>query len=101
MVSVHVASHEEIAERAYRIYSNKGRAKGQCQQNWHEAESELRKQQLVSAGSDYRDTPLAMRDGTEPMGKMHDEVIPSAKNRNVAGPAGKPSSSSTGSNNKH
>lgn len=50
-VTVHVASHEEIAERAYRIYSNKGRAKGQCQQNWHQAESELRKQQATAENS--------------------------------------------------
>jgi hypothetical protein len=37
-------AHEQIARRAYEIYINKGSQKGQCQQNWHQAERELRKQ---------------------------------------------------------
>jgi hypothetical protein len=37
------ASHESIARRAYEIWERKGRPDGQCQQNWQEAEAELRR----------------------------------------------------------
>ena len=36
--------HEEIARRAYEIYVQKGRKAGQCQQNWKQAEQDLRQQ---------------------------------------------------------
>ena len=36
-------SHEAIARRAYEIWERKGRLDGQCQQNWQEAEAELRR----------------------------------------------------------
>jgi hypothetical protein len=34
--------HDDIAQRAYSIYVNSGRTKGQCKKNWHQAEYELR-----------------------------------------------------------
>jgi len=37
-------SHEDIARRAYDIYERRGRKPGQCQENWHQAERELRKE---------------------------------------------------------
>jgi len=36
-------SQEAIARRAYEIWERKGRPDGQCQQNWQEAEAELRR----------------------------------------------------------
>ena len=36
--------HEAIARRAYEIYVQKGRKPGQCQQNWKQAEQDLRGQ---------------------------------------------------------
>ena len=36
--------HEDIARRAYAIYVQKGRQPGQCQQNWRQAEKDLRQQ---------------------------------------------------------
>jgi hypothetical protein len=51
LVATHPASapaarpaHAEIAKRAYEIYLKKGRQQGQCEQNWLQAEQELRKQ---------------------------------------------------------
>ena len=35
-------SHEDVARRAYDLYVKKGRQPGQCQQNWHQAEHDLR-----------------------------------------------------------
>ncbi|HEX7008661.1 MAG TPA: DUF2934 domain-containing protein [Phycisphaeraceae bacterium] len=35
-------THEEIARRAYEIWLAKGKPIGQDEQNWHEAERELR-----------------------------------------------------------
>ncbi len=35
-------THEAVAKRAYEIWIRKGRPQGQCQQNWLEAEKELR-----------------------------------------------------------
>jgi hypothetical protein len=36
-------THAEIARRAYDIYVKNGRKQGQCKQNWHQAEADLRK----------------------------------------------------------
>ncbi len=36
-------SHNDISRRAYEIYVNKGFIKGQCKQNWHQAECELQR----------------------------------------------------------
>jgi len=38
------ATHDDIAQRAYQIYVKKGCASGQCEQNWLQAEQELRSQ---------------------------------------------------------
>jgi hypothetical protein len=38
-----VFTHDQIAKRAYGIWERKNRAKGQCAQNWREAEVELRR----------------------------------------------------------
>ena len=35
-------THDEIAKRAYDIYVKTGRKQGQCKQNWHLAEHDLR-----------------------------------------------------------
>ena len=35
-------THDDIANRAYDIYLKSGRKQGQCEQNWHQAELELR-----------------------------------------------------------
>lgn len=99
-VAMHSSLHEEIAVRAYGIYERKGRVKGQCQQNWDQAELELRKQQSKSGSSDYRNTPLAQRDGTDPIGKNYDEVLPSGMAGNIAKPGSKTPSSTPGSRNK-
>ena len=37
-----MATHDEIALRAYDIYVKSGRKQGQCTKNWHEAEHELK-----------------------------------------------------------
>ena len=38
-------THEEIARRAYEIYVEKGCQQGQSEQNWLQAEQELKNQQ--------------------------------------------------------
>ncbi len=38
-----VPTHEEIARRAYEIYLRNGRREGQSEQNWYQAEHELRR----------------------------------------------------------
>ena len=38
-------THEEIARRAYEIYVEKGCPQGQSEQNWLQAEQELKNQQ--------------------------------------------------------
>jgi hypothetical protein len=35
-------AHDEIARRAYEIYVKSDCKEGQCQQNWHQAELQLR-----------------------------------------------------------
>jgi hypothetical protein len=35
-------THDDIAVRAYRIYIKNGSKEGQCKQNWHQAEHDLR-----------------------------------------------------------
>ena len=40
-----VLTQEEIAKRAYEIYAEKGGQKGQSEQNWLQAEQELKNQQ--------------------------------------------------------
>ena len=35
-------THDDIAKRAYDIYIKNGRRQGQCQQNWQQAEHDLR-----------------------------------------------------------
>ena len=37
-----IPTHDDIAKRAYDIYVERGRKQGQCEQNWHQAELELR-----------------------------------------------------------
>lgn len=37
-------NHEQIAQRAYAIWVAKGRPQGQDTQNWHEAETTLKKE---------------------------------------------------------
>jgi Protein of unknown function (DUF2934) len=37
-----VPTHNDIAHRAYDIYVKNGWKQGQCKQNWHQAEKELR-----------------------------------------------------------
>jgi len=44
-VSTAVLTHEEIAKRAYEIYVEKGCRQGQSEQNWLQAEQELKNQQ--------------------------------------------------------
>ena len=44
-VSTAVLTHEEIANRAYEIYVEKGCRQGQSEQNWLQAEQELKNQQ--------------------------------------------------------
>lgn len=39
---VSMPTHDDIAKRAYDFYVRKGRVPGQCQQNWHQAEYDLR-----------------------------------------------------------
>lgn len=70
-------THDDIALRAFAIYAEKGRAKGHCQQNWHQAENELRKQQMATGTAEYEATPMAQRDGSEPAAKNYDQVMPS------------------------
>ena len=70
-------THDDIALRAFAIYSEKGRAKGHCQQNWHQAENELRKQQMATGTAEYEATPMAQHDGSEPVTKNYDQVMPS------------------------
>lgn len=36
-------THQEIAKRAYEIYVQKGSQPGGCEQNWRQAEQELKK----------------------------------------------------------
>ncbi len=75
--ALHPPTHDDIALRAFAIYAEKGRAKGHCQQNWHQAENELRKQQMASGAAEYETTPLAQRDGSELADKNTDQVMPS------------------------
>jgi hypothetical protein len=39
---IDMPTHDEIANRAYDLYVKSGRKQGQCNQNWHQAELELR-----------------------------------------------------------
>jgi len=44
-VATAILTHEEIAKRAYEIYAEKGCEQGQSEQNWLQAEQELKNQQ--------------------------------------------------------
>jgi hypothetical protein len=48
-----VFTHDQIAERAYDIYVQNGRHAGQCQQNWEQAENDLRHQGLLACHSGH------------------------------------------------
>ena len=48
-----VFTHDQIAERAYDIYVQNGRQEGQCQQNWKQAENDLRHQGLLACHSEH------------------------------------------------
>jgi hypothetical protein len=48
-----VFAHDQIAERAYDIYVKNGRQKGQCQQNWEQAENDVRHQGLLACHSEH------------------------------------------------
>lgn len=39
---IDMPTHDEIANRAYALYVKSGRKEGECNQNWHQAELELR-----------------------------------------------------------
>jgi len=39
------ATHDDIARRAHEIYIKKGCPQGQCEQNWQQAEQELKNHQ--------------------------------------------------------
>jgi hypothetical protein len=43
---VSIPTHDDIARRAYAIYLKHGRRQGQSEQNWHQAEHELRNEKL-------------------------------------------------------
>ena len=42
------ATHDDIAKRAHEIYIKNGCPQGQCEQNWQQAEHELRVQSLTA-----------------------------------------------------
>ena len=48
-----VITHNQIAERAFDIYVQNGRHEGQCQQNWEQAENDLRHQGLLACHSEH------------------------------------------------
>ena len=48
-----VLTHDEIAERAYDIYVRNGRHENQCQQNWEQAENDLRHQGLLACHAEH------------------------------------------------
>ena len=48
-----VFTHDQIAERAYDIYVQNGRHEDQCQQNWEQAENDLRHQGLLACHSEH------------------------------------------------
>jgi len=48
-----VFTHDQIAERAYDIYVKNGRQEDQCQQNWEQAENDLRHQGLLACHSEH------------------------------------------------
>jgi len=48
-----VFTHDQIAERAYDIYVKNGRHGDQCQQNWEQAENDLRHQGLLACHSEH------------------------------------------------
>ena len=39
---IDMPTHDQIANRAHEIYVRSGCKHGQCEQNWHQAERELR-----------------------------------------------------------
>ena len=48
-----VLTHEEVAERAYDIYVQNGCHEGQCQQNWEQAEKDLRARGLLACHAEH------------------------------------------------
>ena len=46
-------THSQIAERAYDIYVQNGRLENQCQQNWQQAENDLRHQGLLACHAEH------------------------------------------------
>ncbi len=63
------SAHDDIARRAYDIYDKNGRQQGQCQQNWQQAERELRKQSVTVAPHEPTEAPSALPAGSEPVVK--------------------------------
>ena len=59
-------SHDDIARRAYDIYIKKGRQQGQSQQNWRQAEAELRKEAVAAGLGKLSETPPATHVSLEP-----------------------------------
>lgn len=45
-VSTSMAKHDDIANRSYEIYLKHGNRQGQSEQNWHQAEHELRNENI-------------------------------------------------------
>ena len=72
-------SHDDIARRAYEIYVKTGSHAGRCQQNWLQAERELRKQTLTPGPAEPTVAPGAPRSGSEPEGKTFAGALPSIK----------------------
>ena len=70
-------SHEDIARRAYEIYVKKGRQQGQCQQDWLQAERELRKQTVTASTPQTIAAPPAARAGSGPVVKTAAGASPS------------------------
>ena len=48
-----VFTHEQLAERAYDIYVKSGRREEKCQQNWAQAENDLRHQGSLACHSEH------------------------------------------------
>ena len=73
-------SHDDIAHRAYAIYMSNGCPPGQCEQNWLQAETELR--------------AMAAMPGTSPVAEaLHDRASKSASKIEPSIPASTPKNS--------
>ena len=62
---ISVSTHAQIAERAYDIYVKNGRHENQCQQNWEQAESDLRHQGLLACHAEHVMTDVFAPDASD------------------------------------